>query len=64
MYGGINLCIVSIGLYKLYSLGLLPLSPADWIDLVPKTAVSNFDDDLIFMYLIQSRNFGVGAFAR
>lgn len=32
---GIHGAIFSIGLYKLYNLGLLPLSPSDWIDLIP-----------------------------
>ena len=27
--------ILSIGLYKLYSIGLLPLLPSDWVDLIP-----------------------------
>jgi len=34
MYAGIQSVILSIGLYKLYTIGLLPLSPADWIDLI------------------------------
>lgn len=38
-YQFVYLCIHSfvfaIGLYKIYTIGLLPLSSADWIDLVP-----------------------------
>merc|ERR1712066_63428 len=32
---GINLFILSMGAYKLYNIGLLPLSPADHVDWIP-----------------------------
>lgn len=32
--------ILGIGLYKLYTIGLLPLNAADWIDLVPNHEVT------------------------
>jgi Protein of unknown function (DUF1077) len=35
VYLGIHLFIFTIGLYKLYTIGLLPLNSADWIDMVP-----------------------------
>ncbi|KRX02435.1 hypothetical protein PPERSA_10052 [Pseudocohnilembus persalinus] len=34
-YIGMKSLILSVALYKLYNLGLLPLSPSDWVDLVP-----------------------------
>ena len=38
-YVCIHGAILSIGLYKLYNIGLLPLAPADWIDLIPLHSV-------------------------
>ena len=38
---GINLILLAMGLYKLNSMGLLPLSPSDYVDLVPKSRVRN-----------------------
>jgi hypothetical protein len=35
IYFGINLIALGMGLYKLYNMGLLPLHPADYVDLVP-----------------------------
>lgn len=39
MYIGINLVLFGMGLYKLNTMGLLPLSPSDYVDLVPKSIV-------------------------
>lgn len=36
IYCGINLILVGIVAYKLSSMGLLPVSAADYVDLVPK----------------------------
>jgi len=33
---GINMGIMTMGMYKLYGIGLLPLSPADHVDWIPK----------------------------
>ena len=45
MYFGIQSVILSIGLYKLYTIGLLPLSPSDWIDLIHPLKVNISNDD-------------------
>ena len=39
MYVGINAFVLSIGLHKLYTVGLLPFSPSDWIGLIPRQTV-------------------------
>ena len=39
IYMGINGIVLAIGLYKLYNMGLLPLHPADYVDLVPHMKV-------------------------
>eukprot|EP00331_Platyophrya_macrostoma_P028678 CAMPEP_0176449188 /NCGR_PEP_ID=MMETSP0127-20121128/26293_1 /TAXON_ID=938130 /ORGANISM="Platyophrya macrostoma, Strain WH" /LENGTH=160 /DNA_ID=CAMNT_0017836407 /DNA_START=12 /DNA_END=494 /DNA_ORIENTATION=+ len=36
MYAAIQSVILSIGGYRLYTMGLLPLAPADWVDLIPR----------------------------
>jgi len=36
---GINMIILAIMLYKFYNMGLLPLNPSDYTDLIPKTKV-------------------------
>ena len=41
VYIGINALVLAIGLNKLYSVGLLPFSPSDWIDLIPRQTVQN-----------------------
>lgn len=41
-YLGISGFSLIIGFYKLYTLGLLPLNPSDWIDLIPLHHVINF----------------------
>lgn len=35
IYMAVNGVVLCIGLYKLYGMGLLPLHPADYVDLVP-----------------------------
>jgi len=35
IYAGIQCIVLGIGFYKFYTMGLLPLSPSDWIDLIP-----------------------------
>jgi len=40
IYLAVNGLLLSIGMYKVYTLGLLPLSAADWIDIVPLHSVS------------------------
>ena len=35
MYMGINLVLLGIIIYKLSVMGLLPVSPTDYIDLIP-----------------------------
>ena len=42
MYLGIYGFVLSIGLYKFYNLGLLPLSPSDWVDIIPGHEVKHF----------------------
>jgi len=38
-YLAIHGITLAIALYKFYGIGLLPLSPADWIDLIPVHSV-------------------------
>lgn len=41
-YIGINFVLLLMGLYKLYNMGLLPLSPSDYVDLIPRSKVTPF----------------------
>lgn len=38
---GIQLGLFGLGLYKLNTMGLLPLSPSDYVDMIPKSVVSS-----------------------
>jgi len=42
MYGAIQMVILGLCLNKFHGMGLLPLSPADWIDLIPHDIVKYF----------------------
>ena len=42
MYAAIQSVILGIGGYRLYTMGLLPLSPADYVDLIPRRTVNFF----------------------
>ncbi|CAI7932068.1 unnamed protein product [Closterium sp. NIES-54] len=42
MYAAVNLFLLSIGLWKLNGLGLLPTRPADWISSLPPRPVPEF----------------------
>lgn len=53
IYVGINAFVLSIGLHKLYGVGLLPFSPSDWIDLIPRQTV------YIFLDLCNMKTFNV-----
>jgi hypothetical protein len=39
IYIGINLGVLGMGLYKLNTMGLLPLNPSDYVELIPKADV-------------------------
>ena len=39
-YGAIQIAILCIGMYRLYTIGLLPLAPSDWNDFIPRRTVS------------------------
>ena len=41
IFTGINLVILSILGYKFYNMGLLPLNPSDWLDLIPVYKVNS-----------------------
>ncbi|CAI5518202.1 unnamed protein product, partial [Closterium sp. Naga37s-1] len=45
MYAAVNLFLLSIGLWKLNGLGLLPTRPADWISSLPPRIVPEFSAD-------------------
>ncbi|CAI5507027.1 unnamed protein product [Closterium sp. Naga37s-1] len=45
MYAAVNLFLLSIGLWKLNGLGLLPTRPADWISSLPPRPVPEFSAD-------------------
>jgi hypothetical protein len=57
IYGGIQMVVLAIGFYKFYTMGLLPLSPADWIDLIPHQHVTFFSyiQGRILKKLLQSK---------
>lgn len=40
IYGAIHSVILALCLNKFHTMGLLPLSPSDWIDLIPHDIVS------------------------
>ena len=48
IYLMINLIILSIMLYKFYNMGLLPLNPSDYTELIPKSKVITKIDNTNF----------------
>ena len=42
IYFGINIVLLGIIIYKLSAMGLLPVSPTDYVDLIPLYQVQHF----------------------